>query len=142
MANIGGHVPLANPVPKASCLFDIGKARNPGNEVAFKAQPSLKNFLKNIIQLQFICHGICHDICPNGQTVSAVDSSASWVNVSRCEFKSSNIIQRCIPCFKFLGSTSCKKFKECIKFGTKNILIIVYKRLLSIVCLFWCCWIN
>ena len=27
--------------------------------------------------------------CPNGQTVSAVDSSASWVNVSRCEFKSS-----------------------------------------------------
>ena len=24
-----------------------------------------------------------------GQTVSAVDSSASWVNVSRCEFKSS-----------------------------------------------------
>ena len=31
-------------------------------------------------------------ICPNGQTVSAVDSSASWVNVSRCEFKSSYII--------------------------------------------------
>ena len=29
--------------------------------------------------------------CPNGQTVSAVDSSASWVNVSRCEFKSSYI---------------------------------------------------
>ena len=27
----------------------------------------------------------------NGQTVSAVDSSASWVNVSRCEFKSSYI---------------------------------------------------
>ena len=25
----------------------------------------------------------------SGQTVSAVDSSASWVNVSRCEFKSS-----------------------------------------------------
>ena len=46
--------------------------------------------------LQFFCNsfvmtyvGIKCLTCLNGQTVSAVDSSASWVNVSRCEFKSS-----------------------------------------------------
>ena len=43
---------------------------------------------KLVMQVYLLTYNI---LCPNGQTVSAVDSSASWVNVSRCEFKSSYI---------------------------------------------------
>ena len=41
------------------------------------------------IKKLYIIKQSTYTIYPNGQTVSAVDSSASWVNVSRCEFKSS-----------------------------------------------------
>ena len=40
-------------------------------------------------------------MCPNGHTVSAVDSSASWVNASRCEFKSS--WKTYVSCNRFLA---------------------------------------